>query len=75
MYEEAASDDRRMKVMEKEIHTIEMAWEKEIEVDYCRTKEKVTGIFIKVLKTETLVKFKKMLGMFRLEEFGLREAM
>ena len=46
VYEEAASDDRWMKVMEKEIHTIEMVREKEIEVDYCKTKEKVTDIFL-----------------------------
>ncbi|XP_027155967.1 uncharacterized protein LOC113756525 [Coffea eugenioides] len=53
----------------------ELVRKREIEVDYYRTEEQVVDIFIKALKTETFVKLKKMLGMSKLEELGLREAM
>ncbi|XP_027174415.1 uncharacterized protein LOC113774036 [Coffea eugenioides] len=53
----------------------ELVRKREIEVDYYRTEEQVVDIFIKALKKETFVKLKKMLGMSKLEELGLREAM
>ena len=65
----------RRKYIDIKYHFIcELVREKEIEVDYCKTEEQVTDIFTKALKTETFVKLKKMLGMSKLEEFGLKGA-
>ena len=66
----------RSKHIDIKYHFIrELVREREIEVNYCRIEKQVADIFIKALKTETFVKLKKMLGMFKLEELGLRGAM
>ena len=39
---------------------------KELQVDYCRTKEQMADIFTKALKMETFVKLTKMLDISRL---------
>lgn len=66
----------RSKHIDIKYHFIrELVREKVIEVDYCRTEDQVADIFTKALKMETFVKLKKMLGMSKFEELGLREAL
>ena len=42
---------------------------------FCSFKNQFANIFIKPIKVETFHKLKKMMGMKKFEEFGLREAM
>lgn len=48
--------------------------EKKIEIHLCRSKEQTADIFTKPLKADVFLKLKKMLGMMKFNELGLREA-
>ncbi|KAL3508859.1 hypothetical protein ACH5RR_028260 [Cinchona calisaya] len=66
----------RSKRMDIKSHFIrEMVQGKKIVIDYCKIEDQVVDIFTKLLKLELFVKLKKILGMFKFEDLGLREAM
>ena len=49
--------------------------DKEIELEFVRSEDQVADIFTKPLKVELFLKMKKLMGMMKFEELGLREAM
>ena len=47
--------------------------DKEIMVKFCSSKDQVADIFIKNLKVDLFLKFKKMMGIKKFKELGLRK--
>lgn len=47
--------------------------DKEIMVKFCSSKDQVADIFIKNLKVDLFLKFKKMMGIKKCKELGLRK--
>jgi len=45
--------------------------DQEIMAEFCSSKDQVANIFIKTLKIDLFLKFKKMVGMKKFEELGL----
>jgi hypothetical protein len=45
--------------------------DQEIMAEFCSSKDQVANIFIKTLKIDLFLKFKKMMGMKKFEELGL----
>jgi len=66
----------RSKHIDIKFHFIrDLVNDKEIELEFVRSEDQVADIFTKPLKAELFLKMKRLMGMMKFEDLGLREAM
>ena len=65
----------RNKYIDIKYHSIrDLVKYQEIMIEFCSSADKVTGIFTKSLKADLFLKFKKIMGLKKFEELGLKKS-